>query len=229
MKNIIEALQKLDPQNDNHWTEDGLPRLETVKFLSGDASLTRQAVTAVAPDFNREAAKAAAGAEGGGAGSPVPGAPEGAPQGAAGAANGADSTVPPAPPPASSDLPNLNPPSLVEQATDQADLKAQIEEAKLNLSDRIEQLHMMKQQVSDAQDEVARLEQMLLEATASTGNIITEYHARQRKLLEERAARQMLIKDSGINLKELAQGLKAPIDAAMARKNTRGGTRPQRV
>jgi hypothetical protein len=32
-----------------------------------------------------------------------------------------------------------------------------------------------------------------------------------------------MIRESGINLKELASNLKAPIDAVRARRNTRGG------
>ena len=51
-KNITDSLSKLDPANDNHWTQDGLPRLDTIKILSGDPSLTREQVTAAAPDFN---------------------------------------------------------------------------------------------------------------------------------------------------------------------------------
>jgi uncharacterized protein YdbL (DUF1318 family) len=57
----------------------------------------------------------------------------------------------------------------------------------------------------------------------STGNDIQDYLAAQRKNLEARAARQQMIRESGINLKELASNLKAPIDAARARRNTRGG------
>lgn len=50
---IHAALQQLDPQNDNHWTEDGLPRIETVRFLAKDSKLTRDDITKAAPDFSR--------------------------------------------------------------------------------------------------------------------------------------------------------------------------------
>lgn len=53
---IQAALAKLDVSNDNHWTSDGLPRLDTVKMLAGDASITREAVTAAWPGFTRTAA-----------------------------------------------------------------------------------------------------------------------------------------------------------------------------
>jgi len=50
---IIEALQKLDTANDNHWTADGLPRIDTVKMLASDQTLTRDTITAAAPNFSR--------------------------------------------------------------------------------------------------------------------------------------------------------------------------------
>ena len=56
MSKILEALSKLDTNNDNHWTADGLPRIETVRMLSGDQGITREQITAEAPDFSRSAA-----------------------------------------------------------------------------------------------------------------------------------------------------------------------------
>lgn len=49
---IIEALNKLDVENDNHWTQDGLPKLDALKFAVG-GNVTREDVTTVAPDFTR--------------------------------------------------------------------------------------------------------------------------------------------------------------------------------
>lgn len=52
---ILEAVRGLDPQNDEHWTADGLPRLDAVEnLLGGDVS--RKAVTNAAPDFTRAVA-----------------------------------------------------------------------------------------------------------------------------------------------------------------------------
>lgn len=53
LASLHEALGKLDSTNDNHWTQDGLPRLETLKMLTGDQSLTREIVSAQFPDFKR--------------------------------------------------------------------------------------------------------------------------------------------------------------------------------
>jgi hypothetical protein len=50
---IVGALRQLDAGNDNHWTEDGLPRLDTVKLMAGDQKITREQCTAAAPGFSR--------------------------------------------------------------------------------------------------------------------------------------------------------------------------------
>jgi hypothetical protein len=49
---IHEALLGLEPGNNEHWTADGLPRLDAVENLLG-ASVTRKQVTNAAPDYNR--------------------------------------------------------------------------------------------------------------------------------------------------------------------------------
>lgn len=54
MKTLIEALMDLDPENQNHWTNEGLPKLDALKFATGNPSLTRTDVTDAAPLFTRE-------------------------------------------------------------------------------------------------------------------------------------------------------------------------------
>ncbi len=53
---ILEAVMGLQPGNDEHWTTDGLPRLDAVENLLG-ASVTRKQLTNAAPDFNRAMAQ----------------------------------------------------------------------------------------------------------------------------------------------------------------------------
>lgn len=50
---IIEALGKLDVNNDNHWTNEGLPKLEALKFSVG-SNVTRDQLNEVAPGYTRE-------------------------------------------------------------------------------------------------------------------------------------------------------------------------------
>jgi hypothetical protein len=54
---LAETLQKLDAGNENHWTSDGSPRLETLKFLSGGESYSRDDVSEHFGDFNKASAK----------------------------------------------------------------------------------------------------------------------------------------------------------------------------
>lgn len=55
--NIRDALAKLDPANDEHWTKDGLPAMEAVNALL-PAPITRERLSTVAPDFVRQAISA---------------------------------------------------------------------------------------------------------------------------------------------------------------------------
>lgn len=50
---IIAALSSLDVDNDEHWTTDGLPRMDTVEDIVKQ-DLTRADITAAAKGFNRK-------------------------------------------------------------------------------------------------------------------------------------------------------------------------------
>ena len=45
MKTLIEALLELDPDNPNHWTSDGLPKVDALRFATANPSLTRDDIT----------------------------------------------------------------------------------------------------------------------------------------------------------------------------------------
>lgn len=53
---ILEALKQLDPLNDDHWTSDGAPRMDAVESIVGDKSITRKDIIDAAPGFNRDKA-----------------------------------------------------------------------------------------------------------------------------------------------------------------------------
>ncbi len=50
---VIDGLRKLDPKNDAHWTQDGLPKVDFVRILSGEPSLTREQINEALPGFSR--------------------------------------------------------------------------------------------------------------------------------------------------------------------------------
>lgn len=52
---IQEALAQIDPLDDDQWTTDGAPKVDTVEELLGE-SVTRKEIVEAAPDFNREKA-----------------------------------------------------------------------------------------------------------------------------------------------------------------------------
>lgn len=60
LNTIRVASTKLDVENDDHWTQDGLPGLEAIHQFTGNQRIKRADVTNALPDFNREAARAAA-------------------------------------------------------------------------------------------------------------------------------------------------------------------------
>lgn len=49
---LEDALLSLSPDNDEHWTEDGLPRVDVVVELSG-VQVRRADIEALAPDLRR--------------------------------------------------------------------------------------------------------------------------------------------------------------------------------
>lgn len=57
IEKIKAALAQLDPLDDDQWTADGAPKVETVSGLVGE-SVKRQDIVNAAPDFNREKASA---------------------------------------------------------------------------------------------------------------------------------------------------------------------------
>lgn len=228
---IVEALLKLDVKNDNHWTADGLPRLDTVKMLASDQALTRDSVAAAAPGFSRTTAT----------GYTAPSAEQQAPQaqGQGGSSEQQQSEAPAAPQTSQAtesdqrvdglDAGQAEQPKMEGSAGVATDDIAALEAALAEQEELVSKIRAHKVEVDKAFEEARAKEDELrvnLEEARpqrSTGNDIQDYLAAQRKNLEARAARQQMIRESGINLKELASNLKAPIDAARARRNTRGG------
>lgn len=51
---IKEALRQLDGGNDNHWTAAGEPRLETVRMVAGDQTISRADVETADKGFSRQ-------------------------------------------------------------------------------------------------------------------------------------------------------------------------------
>lgn len=220
---LIDVLKKLDPANDNHWTADGLPRLDTVKMLASSQSLTREQVSAEAPGFCRANAADWQPGQGGNTGADENADPS-APQAPA---NPIPAPVAPVTP-----VQETKQPEVAKQTEADSEIDA-LEKALAEQATKVEALRQEKDKLN-AQFEEERTKEDDLRAKVeakrphgeSTACAIQGYLESQKRILEERAAKKELLKESGINLKELSQGLRAPIDAAMARKDGRGAQRP---
>lgn len=172
MSKLREVLLKLDTANDNHWTGEGLPRLETVRVLIGDQSVTREQITQAVPGFSRYTQE-------------------------------------------TSKEPAVTMPAVVELMKEQTELKLAEERTKLEElfghRAKLEALIREQQQLVDKY--VVEVEK---ETAVNKSSATQEYLKRQRMNLQERADKMALIRDSGINFKELLSNLKSPLDQKLA-------------
>jgi len=206
---ISAALVKLEVGNDNHWTGDGLPRLETVRLLAGDQNITREALTLASPGFSRASAYAAAQGNPSPTPDPAPIAAPATPAAVTAPETGGDEAAPD------------------EGADELAAAQAVLAE-----------LRKVKADADSAYAaQVAAVDLLILArektgaALQSTPLAIQQYLAAQRGNLQARGQQIMKArafeKESGVKLADLVPK-RAPIDVAMARKNSRGSSRPGR-
>lgn len=80
------------------------------------------------------------------------------------------------------------------------------------------------QRVVDLQNELGRMQSP--DAGTPVENPIPGYLQAQRAVLAQRAEVRAALKDQAVNLGELQRSLRAPIDAAFARRTARGTQRP---
>lgn len=213
---IIEALKKLDPADDNHWTAEGLSRLDTVRMIAEDPAITRDAIEAAAPGFTRTtaadydfaaAAAALAGDKSKGNANPNPFAPAAAtPQSEA-----ENATV-------ETQTEAETAPQTVEK-DEVADLEAALTEAEQHTAKVKAELAAAEKAFKDAQaaEDAIRVKLHKAGATQNNEAIIQDYLKRQ---LDEYAAKQAAadkLAAAGLNLKQLqAAANVSPLDAALA-------------
>lgn len=211
---LIESLKKLDVNNDNHWTSNGLPRLETVKMLASNSSLTREQLEAEAPNFTRE--------------------------------NSLNWERPPATAKTQPPIVKITPdPALIENEAKKEEAESvkdhfpkvhegrtivtpTIDELKEQLTAQIEKVGEIRLKKADIdrqyneerqiEDDLRARVEAVFNRSQSDAQTTRSYLDSQLKIREERADKQKIIKESGIDLKELQRGLKAPIDDQKAKK-----------
>lgn len=223
---IVAALKGLDVNNDQHWTTDGAPRIDTIKVLTGNPALTREDVNAALPGFSR--ATAPNFAEQGASGT-APVVTDAALQQAAG-------TAPQAP-----EQPTLEPKGdgLDTELLTELPLSAEaprcsrshampdvsemdLEEAREYMAELIQVRAQIQQAIPDAQNRIAFLEGEASKATGeSSDNPIRAYLDSQQRLSQQRADLRRTVEETGVDLKRLTKSLQgSPIDVAL-------GSRPR--
>lgn len=223
---IQEALAKLDPGNADHWTSEGLPRLDTVRALVGNQQVSREQVTLAAPGFTRAAAlqQQTAAAQAAPAAAPQPEAPattESTPSAAPAAAQVAPPTVSAPAQQATPEVPNAaqvegTEASETQEGPTEADLRERLAEEKHRLQEIDQWLFKGNEERKKQCDKVdALINELHKFDKSSQSDAIRGYLDRQRQMLQERAAQ-------GGGQKQRSQ-----LDQAMARRPGRGYTRPQ--
>lgn len=214
---IAAAVMQLDPTNDNHWTEDGLPRIDTVKFLSGDSTVTRASINEAVPGLTRANAKPPQAVQQpvGDTGAPVtlPALPVGDP-GSAGGDNGVHQE-----PGADAD----GDMGEVER------LQAAVQAAQAKLDEGLAAQAEVGRYVAQASAAYDRAVQALEEAAPSqdVGSAIQQYLSRQVEQRNERAKRVSQIRTADLkDIRDFLVPQRSALDNAMARKTARGGQRP---
>jgi hypothetical protein len=200
---IREALEKLDPENNEQWTNDNLPQIGVVQELTGLKGLKRGEITAAAPLFTRESLDLGT--------HPVE----------------KDEDPEVVTEEEDEDEIEEDEDEIEEEETDPNEIIALEKQlAKVN------ELYQKAQVQADAAladvrraeyDRDKLIEKMeKIQDPKANQHAIADFIKGQQKLREERAVRQQRLMALGID-----QKLQSPIDAAMSRKNSRGAKRPE--
>lgn len=200
---LLAALAALDPDKNEHWTNEGLPLLDKLKFDTGSA-VTREAVTQAAPGFTRENRVLPT------ASNPV-GEELAKPNVEGAFVQGATDVL-------------QTPKAEQEGAEGPADA---LEEAHRQLAEAHAILAEAQRYVAQKTAAVDRLIEAGAQAGKgeSLGDALSHYQRRQQLNREDKARRLQALR--GIDLKDILPQ-KENIDSAFARRTARGGQRPTR-
>lgn len=187
---LKDALLSLDTSNDNHWTQDGLPRLETLRMLVSNSSLSRDDVSSQFPGFSRNNfSTEAAVAE-------------------ADVVDSIETTL-------TSSV--VVEDALNEQSSEEQ-LPAENEEVSLAKQISLVEREIAEAQSRLINLQLAQDSLIVEQEIEHPQAVIQQYLAASRRILQNRGVKMKLIADSGIDLKQLASDLKSPLDASFAKR-----------
>lgn len=237
---IIDALSQFDIEDDSYWTEDGLPLLDAIQHIAQDETITREMVTTAAPGYSRINPSLELGV----VSAEVP--PEVVvtedPVEEFGSPDTPDEELTPG-----KDAPILDEAEILEAAKileedgkkdglsrDERDaLEQEYEKQQKAIAEEIaevvaargkleQKLHQLYSRESSLADKLT-----LLADPNKQMNAIQDYQKAQQRVRMKRGEQLQRIREAQIDLKQIIPG-KAPIDASMARRNSRGTQRPRR-
>lgn len=191
---ITDALLKLDRKNDSLWTNTGMPKINAL----GIENITRSDIVGVAPHFTRD--------------NPVVGLPEKI-------ESVVNASIQDGLPDLSGVAPKVKVAAQTEIDTNELlkDKKVAVEELAAAQKVLVDAQKLVDVALAKHDDVVSRLEDS--QKGRTTQHDVMDYIESQNKIREQKAARHAKVINSGIDLSAL---MPSPIDAAIARKNTRG-------
>ncbi len=231
---INQALESLDPSNDEHWTADGLPLMDVMsELVKSKRELTRAQVTNASPDFTRERARANKETDNGETSNAEEGEAE-TPKEASQAeeVNDLEETI------EQSGKSTEEAPSPVELAPAQPEvnsLDAQLAEATEKMIQAQKTAATSKEDANAAADEVNAINRKMdalvkSDPNHATAGIRAYINQQNKNRLRRAAGLAKFIESTGVNPADVSKAIdpRAPIDRAMhTRKPGRGTTRPQ--
>lgn len=236
---ILQALSRLDPDNDEHWTTDGSPRMSAVGALIDSDTVTRADVTNAAPSFTRETSRAHAAydsediEEDQDTEEAATVAQDLDPDIAAEAPE-VDVTTPSEPDTDTDTAPPSPEPARAEPVGEMEGLQAELEERTAQMLEAQHMLELVKKDADRLSNEVNDLNSRIgmlqrSDPNHDTAGIRAYIHRQNLNRVNRAKALQRVIKSTGAHPADIASAVdpRAPIDRAMAtRKPARGSKRP---
>lgn len=214
---LKNALATLDPDRDDHWTNDGLPLVNVVAAMVTDGTeVTRQTITDLAPNFTREAwREQKAALESASSNQAAP------------AADQAEPETEPAPDPEPELPAAAEAPQLSEQERMAAELDAEAAEVTALIQGKQKDIEAAKVEIRTLEQrhsEIMHKRNIVLPPKTNT-EATRDYIESQTQLRRERVEKRNAAL-AGLKPEDLRKG--SPLDEAHARRRQRGTKRPQR-
>lgn len=217
---LKDALSKLDPENNAHWTQTGEPALAIVNAFSG-AKYTREDVVRADPEFSRDKARQAATTATESTPAPATDTP------ATGQATEPTPVVTTTAEPAEAQ-PETEADEGVKEESPTAVLEGHLESAHARIAELMDMRSKVEAELRQVQDYVYKAESELsrMRGTTNSQSVITAYLMAQRKHTEMRIQNAPELKELARMGAELAKRLGvSPLDDALNKRKRIPGSK----